>query len=98
MQVFFGQVLPHECENDVNKTGKISKYIERLRFVNFCSLTSRLPIGLDFAARPTLASSYLPFTATGGWIKVYLGITMPKALFFENVLISRKPSVEVEKL
>ena len=34
MQVFFGQVLPHECENDVNKTGNIiSKYIERMRFV-----------------------------------------------------------------
>ena len=32
MQVFFGQVLPHECENDVNKTGNIiSKYIERMR-------------------------------------------------------------------
>ena len=28
MQVFFGQVLPHECENDVNKTGAIiRKYI-----------------------------------------------------------------------
>ena len=27
-----------------------------------------------------------------------VGITMPKALFFENVLITRKPSVEVEKL
>ena len=38
MQVFFGQVLPHECENDVNKTGNIiSKYIERMRFVNFCA-------------------------------------------------------------
>ena len=36
MQVFFGQVLPHECEDDVNKTGNIiSKYIERMRFVNF---------------------------------------------------------------
>jgi len=30
MQVFFGQVLPHECENDVNKTGAIiRKYIPR---------------------------------------------------------------------
>ena len=29
---------------------------------------------------------------------LYLGITMPKALFFEKVLITRKPSVEVEKL
>ena len=31
-------------------------------------------------------------------IRSYIGITMPKALFFENVLITRKPSVEVEKL
>jgi len=30
MQVFFGQTLPHECENDFNKTGAIiSKYTER---------------------------------------------------------------------
>ena len=29
MQVFFGQILPHECENDTNKTGSIvSKYIQ----------------------------------------------------------------------
>ena len=28
MQVFFGQILPHECENDLNKTGAIiAKYI-----------------------------------------------------------------------
>ena len=33
MQVFFGQVLPHECENDVNKTGGvISNYLERIRY------------------------------------------------------------------
>ena len=29
---------------------------------------------------------------------LYLGITMPKTLFFENVLITRKSSVGVEKL
>ena len=30
MQVFFGQILPHECENDTNKTGSIvAKYIRR---------------------------------------------------------------------
>ena len=30
MQVFFGQILPHECENDTNKTGAIiAKYIRR---------------------------------------------------------------------
>ena len=29
---------------------------------------------------------------------VHVGITMPKALFFENALITRKPSVEVEGL
>jgi len=29
MQVFFGQILPHKCENDTNKTGSIvSKYIQ----------------------------------------------------------------------
>ncbi len=30
--------------------------------------------------------------------ETYLGITMPKAWFFENALITRKPSVEVEGL
>ena len=30
--------------------------------------------------------------------EMQLGITMPKALFFENDLISRKPLVEVDKL
>ena len=30
MQVFFGQILPHECENDTNKTGAIvAKYIQK---------------------------------------------------------------------
>ena len=30
MQVFFGQILPHECENDTNKTGSIvAKYIQK---------------------------------------------------------------------
>ena len=30
--------------------------------------------------------------------EIKLGITMPKALFFENALITRKPLVEVEGL
>ena len=35
MQVFFGQVLPHQCENDANKTGAIiMKYIQSQAFTD----------------------------------------------------------------